>query len=228
MSLYVIGDLHLSLACEKPMDIFKGWSNYVDKIKENWNNLVTDDDTVVISGDVSWGMSLDEALKDFKFIEELPGKKLILKGNHDYWWTTVSKMEKFFQENNLKTLNILHNNSFAVDNFAVCGSRGWLFEQGEQHDIKILTREAMRISTSIKSVKDKNLEKIVFLHYPPVYNNEISEPIVQTLKDNDIKKCYYGHIHGSAQRYAIDGEYLGIDFHLISADYLKFCPVKVI
>lgn len=227
MALYAIGDLHLSLSCEKPMDIFKGWSNYVNKIEENWKRLIKDDDTVVLCGDISWGMSLNEALGDFKFINSLAGKKIILKGNHDYWWTTASKMEKFFSDNSLDTLQILHNNSFCENGFAICGSRGWIFEQGQPHDVKILSREAQRIENSIKSVKDNNLEKIVFLHYPPVYYNDVSQPIIDILKKYNIKNCYYGHIHGSAHRFAIDGIYSDIDFHLISADYVNFCPIKV-
>lgn len=228
MSIYTIGDLHLSLGCEKPMDIFRGWSNYVEKIKENWNSLVKNNDTVIICGDISWAMGIENAYEDFKFINNLTGNKIILKGNHDYWWTTFNKMEKFLKDNHFDTIKILHNNSYVIENIAVCGSRGWIFEQGESHDTKIIDREVGRLRTSLLSVKDENLEKIVFLHYPPVYNCDISEKIMDTLKEFNIKKCYYGHIHGSGHRFAIDGIYDDIDFHLISADYVGFKPILVL
>ena len=227
MSIYTMGDLHLSLSCEKPMDIFKGWDNYVERITENRLRLIKPEDTIVLCGDISWGMSMEEALADFKYIHELPGQKIILKGNHDYWWTTYNKMENMLKENGLDTIHFLHNNSYVVENIAICGSRGWLFEQGQPHDIKILNREANRIKMSLDSVKDESAEKIVFLHYPPVYYNEVSQPIIDVLKEYNIKTCYYGHIHGGAQRFAIDNVFMDIDFHLVSADYLKFCPDKV-
>ncbi len=226
MAIYAIGDLHLSLDSNKQMDVFAGWDNYMEKIRINWENTITAEDTVIICGDVSWGMSLQQSLKDFTFIDKLPGEKIILKGNHDYWWTTMNKMEKFLEENNLTTIKILHNNSYTVENIAICGSRGWIFENGQPLDEKIIAREAQRLRTSLEAA-EKGMEKIAFLHYPPVYNEEISQHIIDALDDFEIKICYYGHIHSGGHRYAIDGMYLGIDFNLISADYINFTPKKV-
>lgn len=231
MSLYVIGDLHLSFGVNKPMNIFKGWENHVERIERSWRSEVSDDDTVVLAGDTSWGMNLDEALEDFRFIDSLPGKKYILKGNHDYWWNSKTKMEKFFSEHELHSLNILHNNSFRTDNgVVVCASRGWLFENGEPHDKKILDREAGRLEMSLKDGLNKCQDGdtiVVFMHYPPVFANEISEEILNVLKKYEIKHCFYGHIHGVGCRYALNGVFDSINFKLISADALGFRIFKV-
>ena len=227
MGLYVIGDLHLSLSSSKPMDVFNGWENYVDRIKANWLENIKSNDVAVLAGDLSWGMSLEESLEDFKFVNALPGKKILLKGNHDYWWTSKTKMDAFFKRNGLETLNIIHNNSVVADNIAVCGTRGWLFEKGEPQDKKVLAREAGRLRTSILSVKDNQAEKIAFLHYPPVYGDEISAEIIDVLLEYNIKRCFYGHIHSSACSNALNGKYLGIDFRLVSADFLRFNPYKI-
>ncbi|MEG1993906.1 MAG: metallophosphoesterase, partial [Oscillospiraceae bacterium] len=174
MALYAIGDTHLSLSCDKPMDIFGGWDGYVEKLKENWQNVVKQEDTVVIPGDISWGMSLNDSLKDFEFIHKLNGKKLILKGNHDYWWSTKNKMDKFLLENGLTSIKIIHNNSEFAEGVNICGTRGWIFEKGEAFDQKILAREAGRLEASIKDAQKSHPEApiIVFLHYPPIYCNE--------------------------------------------------------
>ncbi|HAN44316.1 MAG TPA: serine/threonine protein phosphatase [Ruminococcaceae bacterium] len=227
MSLYVIGDLHLSLSADKPMDIFGGWENYVDRLQANWNSVIAEKDSVVILGDVSWAMSLNDTFADFNFINNLTGTKYIIKGNHDYWWTSKTKMDAFFKRNGLETLNIIHNNSVVADNIAVCGTRGWLFEKGEPQDKKVLAREAGRLRTSILSVKDNQAEKIAFLHYPPVYGDEISAEIIDVLLEYNIKRCFYGHIHSSACSNALNGKYLGIDFRLVSADFLRFNPYKI-
>ena len=227
MALYVIGDLHLSFTENKSMDIFPGWKDYVQKIEQNWKAKIRPEDTVVLAGDTSWGMSLEGAKADFAFVNALPGQKLLLKGNHDYWWTTAGKLNRFFEENGFDTLKILHNNSYTVENYCICGSRGWLFDQGEPADQKVLAREAGRLETSILSAHDSSLEKIVFLHYPPVYGEQTSAEMLDVLLRNNIKRCYYGHIHGSGCAYALNGEYLGIDFRLISADFIRFDPVLV-
>ena len=228
MSLFAIADTHLSLGTDKPMDIFKGWSGYVDKLKENWERAVTDSDTVVIAGDISWGMSLDGALEDFKFIDSLPGQKIILKGNHDYWWTTMKKMDTFLSQHDIKTIRFLHNNTLTVGNIAVCGSRGWFFDAEESADNKVLLREAGRLRTSINLAKETGLEPVVFLHYPPVYDNMECRGILEVLEERGITECYFGHIHGTqAARKAVCGEYHGIRMHLVSCDYLKFVPLLV-
>jgi predicted phosphohydrolase len=225
MSLFAIADTHLSFGTDKPMDTFEGWSNYTQRLKENWNKIVDDKDYVVIAGDISWAMSFSELEADFDYINKLNGKKIILKGNHDYWWNTMSKMNKFIEENGFDTISILHNSSYDFDGFSVCGSRGWFFDSDEEHNEKVLNREVMRLKASIESAK--NEEKIVFLHYPPVYENQNCKEILNLLKEKGIKKCYYGHLHGMAAKYAFDDNFEGIDFKLISADRLKFVPLLI-
>lgn len=227
MSLFAIADTHLSLGTDKPMDIFKGWSGYVDKLKENWERAVTDSDTVVIAGDISWGMSLDGALEDFKFIDSLPGQKIILKGNHDYWWTTMKKMDTFLSQHDIKTIRFLHNNTLTVGNIAVCGSRGWFFDAEESADNKVLLREAGRLRTSINLAKETGLEPVVFLHYPPITQNMVCKEIYNVLLETGIKRCYYGHLHGPSMTRSINSVRDGIEFALISCDFLAFAPKLV-
>ncbi|MCI5515201.1 MAG: metallophosphoesterase [Oscillospiraceae bacterium] len=222
MSLFAIADTHLSLGTNKPMDSFPGWNDYVARLGNNWNSIVKEEDTVVIAGDISWAMNFDELYEDFSFLNDLNGKKIIVKGNHDYWWNTLSKMNKFIAENNFDSINILQNNSYDVDGISVCGSRGWMFESSEEHDEKILSREVGRIKMSLDSAVNEN--RILFLHYPPITTNSSCNEILDTLKEYGIKKCFYGHLHGMATKYAFEGEYDGIDFKLISADRLSFVP----
>ena len=229
MSLFAIGDLHLSLGSEKPMDVFGGrWQDYVDKIREGFHAAVTEEDWTVLCGDISWGMSLQESLPDFQFINDLPGKKIILKGNHDYWWSTAKKTDTFFADNGLDSISILHNNSFVFeDRYSICGTRGWFYEEeSDPHHEKILNRECIRLETSINSAGDR--EKIVFLHYPPKYNAYECTEILDILKKHSIRHCYYGHIHSKACTSAFNGELNGTMFRLISADYLNFVPFKVV
>lgn len=226
MALFAIADTHLSFGTDKPMDTFAGWENYTEKLKNNWNKLVSESDTVVIAGDISWAMNFDELKADFQFIEELNGNKIIFKGNHDYWWNTASKMNTFIEENNFKTIKILHNNSVSYNNVSICGSRGWLFETEEDHDEKILNREVGRIKASLDSAEFE--EKIVFLHYPPLTTNSECKEIIELLSDYGIKKCYYGHLHGDAAKYSIDGTRENIDFKLISCDRLGFTPYLIL
>ena len=222
MSLFAIADTHLSFGTDKPMDSFSGWNDYVSRIENNWNRIVDDNDTVVIAGDISWAMNFDELKADFDFINKLKGKKIILKGNHDYWWNTTSKMNKFIDENNYSTIRILHNNSYVVDGISVCGSRGWMFESDASHDEKILNREVNRVKLSLDSAECE--EKIVFLHYPPITTNSECKEIFNLLKNYGIKKCYYGHLHGVAAKLAVDDIIDGIEFRLISCDRLGFIP----
>lgn len=226
MSLYAIADTHLSFGTDKPMDSFPGWDNYVSRIKNNWNKLITDKDTVVIAGDISWAMNFDELRADFDFINKLNGQKIIIKGNHDYWWNTLTKMNTFIEENGFSTIKILQNNSYCVNGVSVCGSRGWLFESGEEHDEKVLNREVGRVKMSLDSAECK--EKILFLHYPPVTTDQSCEQIMQLIDEYGIKKCYYGHLHGAAARFAITDNINGCDFELISCDRLGFMPKLII
>ena len=228
MSLFAIGDLHLSLGEDKPMDIFAGWDNYVQRLEENWRSLVTDDDTVVIAGDISWAMKLEEAVTDFTFIDKLPGKKILLKGNHDYWWGTKSKIEKLLADNGLSTISILFNNAYACGEYAVCGTRGWFLENDTPEDIKVLNREVGRLKTSIEAALKTEKEPVVFLHYPPYYRGIECKEIMDVLISYGIKRCYYGHIHGRQNfGLAYEGEYKGVNLKLISCDRVRFMPVLV-
>lgn len=228
MALYAIGDLHLSLSVKKSMHIFQGWDGYVEKIQKNWTRLVQPEDLVVLPGDLSWGMNLEESLEDFAFIEKLPGTKLILKGNHDYWWTTKSKMENFFAQQGFCSLKILHNNHYAYQHWAVCGTRGWINENEEPADAKVLAREASRLAASLQSAEKAGLDPIVFLHYPPIFADSHNEEILEVLHRFQVKQCYYGHIHGKGAAFAVNGIRDGIEYHLISSDYLRFCPKLVL
>lgn len=228
MSLFVLGDLHLSLGEDKPMDIFAGWSDYVQRLEENWKKLVTQNDTVVIAGDISWAMKLEQTLVDFRFIDALPGKKLLLKGNHDYWWSTKRKMDAFLQENHFNSLQILFNNAYRVGDYAVCGTRGWFLENDAPEDVKVLHREVGRLTMSIEAALQLGGEPVVFLHYPPYYRGVECPEMMEVLLHYGIRKCYYGHIHGRKNfRLAYEGVYKGVDFHLISGDKVGFMPVLV-
>jgi predicted phosphohydrolase len=229
MSLFAIGDLHLSLTSEKPMDVFGGrWQDYTQKIQNGFADVVSGDDVTVICGDITWGMDLEEALADFKFIDALPGKKIILKGNHDYWFTTASKAKKFFAENGIETIDILHNNFFPYGEAAICGTRGWFYEEerGDEHDKKILARECLRLEASLKAAGER--EKYVFLHYPPKYQGYECPEILALLKEYGAKTCIYGHIHSRGCAAAFNGMLDGTLFRLVSADYVDFVPVKIL
>lgn len=224
MSLFAIADTHLSLGEDKPMDIFFGWQDYVQRLETNWRKLVDDDDTVVIAGDISWAMKLENSLEDFKLLHSLPGQKLIFKGNHDYWWQTMKKMDAWLSDNGLDTVKILHNSAVQVGDYAVCGSRGWFFDAENDPDNKILLREAGRVRRSIEEAKATGAEPIVFLHYPPLTTSMVCNEIVDVLREENITRCYYGHLHGPSLKNAFIGEKFGIKFDVISADFLKFCP----
>ncbi len=229
MSVFAISDLHLSLGANKSMDVFDGWENYIEKLKCNWCNKVSENDTVVIAGDISWGSDFDECVKDFEFIEKLPGKKIFIKGNHDYWWTTISKLNKFLEKNSFKTISFLFNCAYAVEKFSICGTRGWILDPKESEDKKVLAREIARLKASLDYITRKDLEPIVFFHYPPIYKFEKSEEFINILIERNVKKCYYGHIHGSGMtKKVVEGNYRGVDFKLISCDYLNFCPLEVV
>ena len=226
MSLFVIGDTHLSLSTDKPMDIFGGWKNYMQRLEENWRSVVQPQDTVIIPGDVSWGMSLEQAKEDFLFLHRLPGKKILMKGNHDYWWTTRAKMESFLEGNGLDSLSILHNNAVSVEGLSLCGSRGWMFEQGQEHDKKIINREAGRIRASLQDAQRFG-EQELFLHYPPVFMQDSIPEFFEVMNQYGVRRCYYGHIHSQGCRFAFQGEWCGVQLEMVSADYLRFMPKKI-
>ncbi len=228
MALYTIADLHLSLGADKPMDVFRGWENYVERLEKNWRALVTSEDTVVIAGDISWGMRLEETEKDFAFLNSLPGKKLILKGNHDYWWSTRSKIEAFFKQKGFDTLEIVFNSAVRVGDITVCGTRGWLYNAETAEDRKIVARENGRLTASLKAAQALGGTAVVFLHYPPVYDTAECTALLDTMLEYGVKDCYFGHIHGDhAAKRAPVGEYRGIRMHLISCDYIRFMPKLV-
>ena len=227
MALYSIGDLHLSLGGDKPMDKFgEIWQNHPQKLIEGFRDL-RDDDLTVLCGDLSWAMSLAGAEEDFRFINDLPGKKLILKGNHDYWWSTATKAYSFFEQHGFETMEILHNNAHAYGDFALCGTRGWFYEEdhGTEHDRKMMLREVQRLETSLKAAGER--EKIAFLHYPPVFQNYRCDEILRLLDEHRVKRCYYGHIHGKGIRLAYNGWIGCTEFRLVSADAVGFRPVKI-
>ena len=226
MALFVLGDTHLSLGGAKPMDVFPGWNGYVEKLEANWRKLVKPEDTVILAGDISWSMRLADTRKDFAFLNGLPGQKLIMKGNHDYWWSTANKMNAFFRAEGFDTLRLLHNNSYTVDGYALCGTRGWLFDADEPHDEKVMNREIGRLRLSLQAA-EPGKEKLVFLHYPPVYTGADAPEIVAVLKEYGIRRCFYAHLHGKAIRFAVQGEVDGIRYKLVSADGLQFCPYKI-
>ena len=228
MSVYGIADLHLSFGVDKSMDVFAGWGDYVNKIEENWKATVKSEDTVIIAGDISWALKLEESQKDLEFINVLPGKKILIKGNHDYWWSTKAKINNFLKENSFGTISVLFNDAYPVENICICGTRGWMYNSEGNEDEKILSREVGRLRCSLDMAQKYGLEPVVFLHYPPVYGNDESEEIINLLIERKVKKCYYGHIHGNVyKRNIVEGDYKGICFKLISCDYINFCPVLV-
>jgi len=228
MALYAIGDLHLSLSADKPMDIFGGsWVGYLDKLKEGLS-VIQPEDTTVLLGDLSWALDLQEAKADFAFIDAIPGRKIILKGNHDYWWNTATKFYRFCRENGFSNQFILNNNHYEYDGYAVCGTRGWFFEEdhGSEHDEKVFKRELLRLEASLKSAGE--LPKLVFLHYPPKYKGYECKEILQLLEQYDVRSCLYGHLHGPSHALAMEGIWDGVDFRLVAADKLNFQPYKVL
>ena len=232
MSVFVMGDLHLSLAVNKPMDLFGGvWNGYVEKIRTAWLELISQDDTVLLAGDTSWGMSLDEALLDFQFIEALPGKKLLLKGNHDYFWTTVTGMRRFLTEHGLTTIDFLHNAAVELNGIAYCGTRGWFLENegtGVSEGGKVYRRELIRLQASLEEGKKTGAEELVaVLHYPPIFQNFSCTEILEILHAYGVRRCYYGHLHGRSLRYAKEGTQGGITYTCISADRLNFRPMRI-
>ncbi len=228
MSLYAIGDFHLSLASNKPMEIFgRQWKNHVERLREGFSSLEAEDVTV-LCGDLSWASSLSEAREDFLFIDSLPGKKYVLKGNHDYWFMTSAKLNAFFAENGISSISLLHNNCGFYAGVALCGTKGWFYGDSQEgsHEEKILRRELGRLESSLKAAGEA--EKRCFLHYPPRFDGYVCEDMIALLHRFGVKKCCYGHLHGSAIGLATQGEVDGIDYKLVSADALDFKPFKIL
>lgn len=226
MSLFTISDLHLSLHSDKSMEVFEGWQDYVKRIQKNWNAVVGNDDTVVIPGDVSWAMKLEDTKKDFEFLNNLNGKKILVKGNHDYWWDTLTKMKAYLEKEDFSTISFLYNNSYSADGFALCGTRGWMIEESGT-DSKFIKREAARLKASLESAKQFQKPIVVFLHYPPVSAEQTCKEIVDVLNEYDVKRVYYGHIHGYSKLRAIEGEHENIKYKLVSCDSIDFTPLLI-
>lgn len=227
MALYAIGDLHLCLGAPKPMDVFGGaWVGYMDKLKQGMA-VLTPEDTLVLMGDLSWALDLSSAGADFAWISDIPGRKIILKGNHDYWWSTQAKFTKFCLEHGFSDLNLLNNNCYFYEDWAICGTRGWFFEEERsgQHDEKVFRRELIRLETSLKAAGER--EKMVFLHYPPRYKGYTCQEILNLMERYGVRRCFYGHLHGASHKLAMEGTWDGIEYRLLSADYLDFRPYIV-
>ena len=224
MALYAIGDLHLSLTADKSMEVFgSAWENYVIRIEEGLS-VLTEDDTLILAGDTSWGIDLNEAEADFRFLERFPGKKYLIKGNHDYWWTTAAKFHAFCAEKGFTTLELLHNNCAFYGDYALCGTRGWFMEE-DAHNVKVLNREVMRLEASLKAAGEKPI--LCFLHYPPIYQGYQCPEILAMLEKYHVERCCYGHLHGPTIRRRLEGKWGETEFSLISADYLGFQLKKI-
>lgn len=207
MSIYAISDLHLSFNTDKPMNIF-GWENYEEKIAEDWKQKVTEKDLVLLPGDFSWEVKLQNTYKDFEYLSKLPGKKLLLKGNHDYWWTTLKSMREYVKQNNYDNIDFIYNNSYEYENKIIAGTRGWNIITETQEDKKVKNRELLRLENSIKDGLEKygkEKEIIVCMHYPPIIKDNINTEFVEILQKYKVKKCIYGHLHGKSQINAIEG-----------------------
>lgn len=210
------------------MDIFSGWKNHTERLLENWNSKITDDDTVVLVGDHSWALKLEEAQKDLEFIDrELKGRKILSKGNHDLWWATMNKLTEFVSDNGFSTISFLFNNAYLAEGVSICGTRGWIRENGEPFDQKILNREAGRLEMSLQAGAKLGGELVAFIHYPPIYGTEENAPIIELLHKYGVRRCYYGHLHGGSIKGALNGERNGIYYKLVSADGVGFDPVKI-
>lgn len=228
MALYAIGDLHLCLGAPKPMDIFGGaWIGYMDKLRQGLS-VIAPEDTTVLLGDLSWSLDLPNARADFAWINEIPGRKIILKGNHDYWWSTAAKFDKFCTEFGFENLYLLNNNCYYYGDYAICGTRGWFYEEERSgvHDEKVFKRELLRLEASLKAAGER--QKLVFLHYPPRYRGYTCMEILELLEKYEVRRCFYGHLHSASHKLAMEGLWDGVDFKLVSADYLDFKPYTVI
>ncbi len=231
MAIFAISDLHLSLNCDKPMDVFGSkWDGYTDRMRDNWNKIVTDDDTVIIPGDISWATYIEDAVADFEYINSLNGKKLISKGNHDYWWTTLSKMNAFLENNGFNTISILKNTAYLIGDTAICATRGWIIPPSASsgEDAKIFEREKQRLILSLEDAKAQNAKNIICaMHYPPVDNTNLRTDFLDIMKAYGVSECLFGHLHAASHKNAPVGNINGIRLRLISCDYLNFVPLLI-
>lgn len=227
MSLYAISDLHLALNVDKPMDIFGDkWAYHHEKIKENWINKISDDDTVLIAGDISWSMNMEEGLEDLAYINMLPGRKIIVKGNHDYWWGSITKLNSLYDN-----MKFIQNNFFIYEDYAICGTRGWTNAESENssgHDIKVYNRELLRLRLSLDAAVKSGYEKIiVMLHYPPTNDKFEESEFTKIFKEYNVEKVIYGHLHGYSLKNVLEGVVDGVEYIMTSCDYINFDPIKI-
>lgn len=227
MGLYAISDLHLALSGDKPMHVFgEHWYEHHEKIKNNWLEKITKEDTVLIAGDISWSMKMEEGLQDLDWIHELPGRKIFVRGNHDYWWQSISKLNRLYED-----MNFIQNNFFAYEDYAVCGTRGWICPGGEnftEHDEKIYSREQIRLKLSLDTAVKAGYNKfIVMIHYPPTNDKFGETELIKIFKEYGVEKVLYGHLHGPSLKRVMVGEIDGIEYILTSADYIDFNPIKI-
>lgn len=228
MALYAIGDLHLCLGAPKPMDVFGGaWVGYMDKLREGMK-CIGPEDTTVLMGDLSWALDLESAKADFSWINAIPGRKIILKGNHDYWWSTAAKFQKFCLENGFENLHILNNNCFDYQGYAICGTRGWNYEEkrATAHDEKVFKRELIRLEASLKAAG--GTPKLVFLHYPPRNKGYECREILELLHRYEVRRCFYGHLHGPSHKLALEGTWDNVEYALLAADFINFSPKMIL
>ena len=230
MAIYALADLHLSFGTDKPMEVFgDAWDNYTERISDNWQSIVKPDDLVIVPGDISWATYIEDAYKDFDFINRLNGKKAILKGNHDYWWTTLSKMNKFLIENHFDTITILNNTAISYEDAAICGTRGWwVREDMSEEDIRILDREKIRLVLSCEAAAKLQKDRIIVgLHYPPIDKNGEHREFLEILKEYNVDTCVYGHLHSHSHKTAVIGDVEGVDMKLVAGDFVDFTPILV-
>ena len=230
MALFAIADLHLPLGVDKPMDVFgEKWANYVERIADNWQTNVKPGDTVVIPGDFSWATYIEQAYKDFEFIHKLNGRKIIVKGNHDYWWTTMSKLKKYTAENGFSDVEFLQNNSFQYEDIFICGTRGWVhpaWDSATEEDKRLFERETLRLKLSLDSAKGAR-EIYVFTHFPPMSDKCEENSFTDLMEQYNVSKCLYGHLHAHSHRNAVNAVVRYIEYRLVSGDYIEFNPVKI-
>lgn len=225
MSLYAISDLHLGLSNDKPMDIFGGrWENYLELLKNNWIEYIQPEDVVLIPGDISWATYIDRAETDFRFLHELPGKKVISKGNHDYWWETLNKLNKYIDKMGFDSLRFMHNSIYQYENIVICAAKGYPDNGTTDEDIKLYNREVSRLQLSLDMAAKADAEQIfVMLHYPPMQGSDFT----RLMEEYNVSRCLYGHLHGGAHKLATVGEHNGVEYNLVSADYLHFKPLLI-
>lgn len=239
MAIFTMSDLHLSLDTNKSMEVFgPRWNNYVERIFENWSSSVKPEDTVIIGGDISWGMYLLECKKDFEFLNSLPGRKVLFKGNHDYWWESMAKMKAFATDNDFDTLTFMHNSALVSEDSLITGTRGWSLPDDSgfsDEDERIYKREILRLELSLRAGEEllktnsfKPKRRICILHYPPFSKaGKADENLIALMKNYNVTHCFYGHLHSFSSKNVFEGELEDIRFKLVSADHLDFAPYEI-